>query len=188
MLARDCTAGLLVLMCFVATACGGSDEHTRDLRIERPVSGGRNLPNAVVEGLASHMGEDYAQEAAVLQDATPGQRAIYALDWTTLEVNNGGWHQFFWNSSGGLTDEAIAGAELIGADDNAAILRDAAAIFAGGQVPQDRAERQRVLDALPESEADRVFGALEERWYARDRELERLMVAYVEAHPDEFFR
>jgi hypothetical protein len=188
MVGGDCTAGLLALLCLVAAACGGSAERTRDLRIERPASGGRELLDAVVDGLARHMGEDYEREAAVLRDATPGQRAIYALDWATLEVSNGGWHQFFWNSSGGLTDEAIAGAELIGAHQNAAILRDAAAVFPGGHVPDERAERQRIVDSLSEAEVDRVLGPLEERWYARDAELERQMVRYFEAHPDEFFR
>jgi hypothetical protein len=132
--------------------------------------------------------EDLEDEATVLREATRGQRAIYALDWTTLEVNNGGWHQFFWNSSGALTDEAIAGAELIGARENAAILREAAAVFPRGQVPEDRSARWRALDSISDAEAERVFGPLETRWYARDLQLERLMVAYIEANPDEFLR
>jgi Domain of unknown function (DUF4375) len=185
---RDCTAVALVLLCVVMSACGGSNEREADLRIERPAGGGRDLIVAIVEGLERHMGEDYEREAEVLRSAARGQRAIYALEWTTREVNNGGWHQFFWNSSGALTDEAIAGARLIGAGENATILREAAAVYPRGEVPEDRAERQRIVDSLSEAEIERVFGPLERRWYARDLELERLMVAYVEAHPDEFFR
>ena len=170
------------------SACDGSNRAGRDLRIERPAGDQRDLIEAIVSGLQSHMGEDLEDEAAVLRRATRGQRAIYALDWTTLEVNNGGWHQFFWNSSGSLTDEAIAGAELIGARENAAILREATAVFPRGQVPEDRSARQRALDSLLEAEVERVFRPLEVRWYARDRQLERVMVAYVESNPDEFFR
>jgi hypothetical protein len=178
-----------MLLCLAMSACGGSNGGGRDLRIERPDEDQRDLIEAIVTGLQSHMGgEDLEDEATVLREATRGQRAIYALDWTTLEVNNGGWHQFFWNSSGALTDEAIAGAELIGARENAAILREAAAVFPRGQVPEDRSARWRALDSISDAEAERVFGPLETRWYARDLQLERLMVAYIEANPDEFLR
>jgi hypothetical protein len=184
---RDCIRVALVLVLLAMPACAENGSE-RDLRIERPAAEGVDLLQAIVTGLESQMGDDLENEADVLGVATPGQRAVYALDWTTLEVNNGGWHQFFWNSSGALADEAIAGAELIGAHENAAILRQAAAVFPRGRVPEDRAERQRILDSLSDAETEDAFGPLEERWYARDPELERLMVAYVEAHPDEFFR
>lgn len=169
--------------------CGSAGERDPDLRIEHPAGNQRDhLIVAIVDTIDKEIRGDFRNWRTVLRAATPGQRAVYALDYTTLEVNNGGWHQFFWNSSGALTDEAIQGAALIGAREHAAILREAAAVYPRGEVPEDRAKRQQILESLSDAETEEVFGPLEDRWYARDRELQRLMVAYIEAHPDEFFR
>lgn len=70
-----------------------------------------------------------------LYDLTPGQRAVYALDWVRKEVSNGGFDQLFGNSTGYLTPEAIEGAAHIGAGDYEDILRRAAAIFPNGWCP-----------------------------------------------------
>ena len=67
------------------------------------------------------------------------------------------------------------------------ILREAAALFPDGNVPEDREQRNLALDGLSQ-EADHVLSALDGRWYDGDRDLERLMVRYVEQHPEEFFR
>ena len=120
-------------------------------------------------------------------DLTPGQRALWALWVVDGEVANGGFEQFFFNSSGSLMDESIDSAERVGADHHAQILRQAAALYPNSEVPEDRDERERLLQSFPKS-ADRTLRALADRWYARDGELEQKMVAYVEGHPDEFFR
>jgi Domain of unknown function (DUF4375) len=132
-------------------------------------------------------GEDLPDENEVLDKATPGQRAIYSLVVADGEVNNGGFAQFFSNSSGALTCEAVNGAELIRATEQREILLEAAALFPDGAVPVDRDERNKELDELL-SEAERTLSSLDGRWYEADRELERRLVAYVEEHPDEFFR
>jgi hypothetical protein len=189
----DCTYARLALPAVVfllaVAACGGDGEPKRDLRIERPTAQGYDLLHAIVDGLTAEMGgEDLPDEEDVLADASPGQRAIYALTAADGEVNNGGFEQFFFNSSGAFMHEAIDGAELIGAPQHAEILGEAAAIYPEGTVPKDRAERDRILQSVPEVELERVLGPLNDRWYAADRALERKMVAYVEENPDEFFR
>lgn len=158
-----------------------------ELLISRPRARGFDLLLAIVQGLEAHMGSDYEREGEVLAKATPGQSAVYALWITDGEVNNGGFEQFFFNSSGSVMDEAIAGAELTGAAANAEILREAAEVFSEGDVPENREARWRILDALSDGEYEKLSD-LDGRWYDHDRELERRMVAYVRAHPEEFFR
>jgi Domain of unknown function (DUF4375) len=205
---RDCIGVTLALALLLGvSACGDDDSEARvrepkscareavpsrssdrDFRIERPAEEGINLALDVVEGLMAHMGgEDLAQEDEVLAAATLGQRAIYSLNVVDREVNNGGFHQLFSNSSGALTCAAQSGAELIGATAQADILREAAALFPDAAVPEDRDQRNRALDDLP-SEADAKLSSLDDRWYDGDRDLEKLMVHYIEEHPEEFFR
>jgi hypothetical protein len=121
---------------------------------------------------------------------TPGQRAVYALDWIRKEVSNGGFDQLFGNSTGYLTPEAIEGADYIGATDYADILRRAAAVFPGGTVPRDRDERTEVLDADPDRTGP-VLEALDDEFSAlledRDRNLTRLMAIFMAKNLEQFF-
>jgi hypothetical protein len=51
------------------------------------------------------------------------------------EVNNGGFDQFFFNSSSDRTPDILRALELIGASKTADILKRAAAKFPGGMPP-----------------------------------------------------
>jgi hypothetical protein len=60
------------------------------------------------------------------------------------EVNNGGFHQFFYNDAGNNTLQTIQALEAVGAAKIAAIVKRAA-MFPGGMPPKDRFARQDVL-------------------------------------------
>ncbi len=123
-----------------------------------------------------------------LAELTPGQRAVYALDWVRKEVGNGGFDQLFGNSTGYLTPEAIEGAAYIGALDYVDVLRRAAAIFPNGVVPRDRDERTDLID--PEEHGP-LLDRLDDEFFALlenpERNLTRLMAIYMARHPTEFF-
>lgn len=79
---------------------------------------------------------------------TPEHAAhLLALHWCASEVCNGGFHQFFFNSTGVLAPEAVAGFKAIGMPRTAAVVAAAMASF-GEPYPRDREERQDALDAL----------------------------------------
>lgn len=124
-----------------------------------------------------------------LMDLTPGQRAVYALDWIRKEIGNGGFDQLFGNSTGYLTPEAIEGADYIGAADYSMILRQAAAIFPDGIVPRDRDDRTEIIDADPRIGA--VLETLDDEFLALledpERDLTRVMAIFMATHLDEFF-
>ena len=79
---------------------------------------------------------------------TPEHAAhLFALHWCASEVCNGGFHQFFFNSTGVLAPEAVAGFRAIGMPRTAAVVVAAMASF-GEPYPRDCEERQDALDAL----------------------------------------
>ena len=67
------------------------------------------------------------------------------------EVNNGGFHQFFSNSSGSRAAETISALDAIGASHTAEILKRACARFPGGMPPRAWEPRRRVLDKIAPS-------------------------------------
>jgi hypothetical protein len=103
--------------------------------------------------------EGRARLTQSLEQATCLQRAIYGAWWTETEVGNGGFHQYFWNSTGVVSALAQEGFGAMGA----ARMREclAKAVMRLGSIDVfDRAARQQ---ALAEIRPD-AFGELDERF------------------------
>jgi hypothetical protein len=124
-----------------------------------------------------------------LRSLSPGQRALYALHWTTSEVANGGFHQYLRNPTGMLAEEALGGAELIGSTDVAGVLRALLALFPDGLL-MDQQDRSDFVGRFDQSELDELR-QLDERFFAllegEPSPLAVCCAAYVAAHPEEFF-
>ena len=91
---------------------------------------------------------------------------LYAAHWCQSEVDNGGFHQFFYNTTGLLAPEAVGGFRAIGLLEWSALLSDAMAYF-GTPYPRERAAR---LERLPRSDSRKraewdPFAALDEKFY-----------------------
>jgi hypothetical protein len=123
---------------------------------------------------------------ARLRDATPGQRAIYALASVDGEIQNGGVAALFYNSTGALVPEAIRGARRIEASAYEEVLVELASLFPGARVPLARPAREEVLERVPEETLER----LDERWFGlyERAPLDRKYAPYIARHPSEFFR
>jgi hypothetical protein len=94
---------------------------------------------------------------------------LYAAHWCQSEVRNGGFHQFFSNTTGLLAPEALAGFLAIGARDWATILAEAMEYF-GTPYPRDRDKRHECLPLHqrgPREQRD-PFHQLDERFYEWD--------------------
>lgn len=107
------------------------------------------------------------------------QRQLLAVHWYQAEVHNGGHDQFFFNSTGIVTDDALAGLKAIGAAELHAALEEAVRRLGGA--PKDRAQRQAKLEA-----SGAKFGDLDDVLFLGDHDLDGKMVAYARAHADAF--
>ena len=85
--------------------------------------------------------DDYLESA---KGFTIEQRYLNAICWYFAEVNNGGHHQFFYNSTGIVWEDALAGLRLFKMDELAENLQSVINYF-GGSIPFDRAERWTIL-------------------------------------------
>jgi Domain of unknown function (DUF4375) len=117
-----------------------------------------------------------------LSDAERTFVAIWTLE---ADVNNGGFDQYFFNSAGDhalLTPKAL---KAIGADQAAAIVEAANAVFGPAGPSRDRDERQRALEALGDDRTP-LFAPIDQRFFAYPDDIQGLLAAYVEAHEEEF--
>ena len=85
--------------------------------------------------------DDYIETS---KEFTLEQRYLNAICWYFAEVNNGGHHQFFYNSTGIVWEDALAGLRLFKMDELAENLQSVINYF-GGSIPFDRVERWTIL-------------------------------------------
>jgi hypothetical protein len=87
---------------------------------------------------------DSATFAATTVSLPRGVVHLYATHFCLSEVHNGGFLQFFWNSTGLIAPEAVDGFIAIGMPELSALVRKAAASL-GSPYPRDRNSRWDAL-------------------------------------------
>lgn len=113
------------------------------------------------------------------------QKVFYFNYELEREINNGGFHQYFFNSGGNFAHETVLSLKEIGAGKTAGILQLAVNQFPNAQVPKDRNERQDILQQI-EGDADKVFEELDNQFYAYPDNLHALTIAYVRSNKASF--
>jgi hypothetical protein len=147
---------------------------------------------AVVEPMWGDLNfyEDPQTAAAFFAKASPAQGAMIAMWWCRSEVCNGGFDQFFWNSTGMIWPYALQGFRLVGANSYAALLEKALSVFPGGVAPLERNVRDEVLES--NEERMDTFDPIDQAFFALEREqkeeLNALCAKYIRSNPNEFFK
>ena len=111
------------------------------------------------------------------------ERVVLAVEAMEREVNNGGYEQFFGNSSREFTGFLVRALELIGCPKVAAISADAIAVL---ELPEqfDADTVEQVASELSEESREKL-GECDSRYYANDESIEQRLFAYIEEHQNE---
>lgn len=101
------------------------------------------------------------------------------------EVNNGGFDQYYFNSSGDHALDAVASLEAIGARHTANLVRQANALFGDAGPSPDRFTRQKQLDTLGDAKTKKM-NEIEQAFFKYEDKLGQLLEAYVSKNADAF--
>src|SRR6266566_9875702 len=146
-----------------------------------------DLVSAVYAHVLHHVLPDLAHEVAIVAGLPKAVSAIYVTTLLDNEVLNGGFHQFFWNSSGEFALMALEGLERLGAPKHAAVLQSAIATFETERAVFDRYRALDTSEAFSESVRRSSLGALDEQYYDLGFDaLTDLQASYIRSHLDEF--
>ena len=118
------------------------------------------------------------------------QRILYITQALEMEVNNGGFAQFFFNSSGMFGNELVSSFEKIGAMKTAEICKKAISIY-GDKVPNDRDEREEILTPGDEKEEERIEAILNEcddAFFEYEEDLVELNYQFIINHKESFLK
>ncbi len=127
--------------------------------------------------------DEKCQYGDVMKKLNEYERLFFVTQMLEQEVNNGGFSQFFYNSSGNFANELVDAFTKIGALKTAEICKKAVAVFEG-KVPEDRAERQNLLETL---DCEDILAECDNAFYEYEDDLESLNYAYIMKHR-KFFR
>src|SRR5215217_5286736 len=113
------------------------------------------------------------------------QRDFHYIQELEREVNNGGFYQYFFNSSGDTANEVVKALKAIGANRTAEIVQKALDQFPDKEVPRYRNARQHILEQIEEL-ADPVWEDLSQQFFEYNDELNELNIQYIKANRNSF--
>lgn len=144
------------------------------------------IADAVVQHVHLRVAGAWGREPQIIRGLSPGVRAIYSTWLVDAEVNNGGFNQFFFNSSGQYAGDALAGYELMGADEYAAVMRSAIATFEIDREQLEPFYEAHTLEAFSESYQHTGLGEIDQRYYALGDRIYYAWATFVRDHPGAF--
>jgi hypothetical protein len=113
---------------------------------------------------------------------TECEKNIVYIEELEREVNNGGFNQYFFNSSGDFAIETINALKVIGSKIFLEILQEAVNKFPGRIVPKDRYKRQELLEGINID----LWEELDNRFYKYGEDIYDLMIKYINQNINEF--
>jgi hypothetical protein len=140
--------------------------------------------NCSIIELDNYIGElcSYGDEMDKLTDK---QKQFYYNQCLEREINNGGFNQYFFNSSGDFAHQTVQSLLTIGANKTADILHTAIDQFPNKKVPEDRTERQIILEQIQKT-ADFVWEELDQKFFAYEDDLNALNIEFIRKNKDKF--
>jgi len=166
---------------------GGSDKSdnnsmNKKLDLEKLLSSD-DINGSIIE-LDNYIGElcSYGDE---MDKLTEQQKQFYYNQCLEREINNGGFNQYFFNSSSDFTHKTVKSLRAIGANKTADILQKAIDQFPNSNVPEDRTERQEILEQIQEM-ADLICEELDQKFFNYEDNLNMLNIEFVRKNKDKF--
>lgn len=137
------------------------------------------LEQAIIDYVDFKIGNNYKKQYEIVTGLSKGFQSVYTTWWLEAEVNNGGYNQYFWNSSGEFALEAVEGFEAIGAEKNAILLKNAINI-AIKELPQMKKFRDEgTLQAFSESYKHTALNDLDDVFFKYEENLSNLRIKYI---------
>ena len=123
------------------------------------------------------------------QPTSLGERMVFACKWMAVEVQNGGFHQYFFNSAGDFWKDVLDGLQIIGDEEGLARFREVLSVFPDASPSPERYRRQDQLSALEEQDEKRCsehFEKVSREFYRKPFPNWELVYDYVKTNTNEF--
>ena len=145
------------------------------------------LLTVVYDNIESKFPRNYRKEYKTLMTLSEGRQAIYIIWYVEGEVNNGGFNQFYFNSSGQYAQLAPEAFKLVGAEKYAELMQRANNTYRSNE-KSIRKSHDGTLEGFSESYKDNPLNELDHEFYKlyKTEELRQLQISFRRNNADQF--
>lgn len=145
------------------------------------------LVQLVFDHISSTLPTNPDQELASVLSLTKPQQAIYIIWWLEAEVNNGGFNQYYYNSSGQFAKLAPNLLRLVGANKFAELTQTANNVFEkeNEQITKDQ---NGTSEGFSKSYDNNPLEKFDNQFYALKEPLMELQVAFIRKNKKDFVK
>ena len=177
---------LIFLLGFqLMSACGQDSNRLTIEKIDKMTD--NDLLFEVFKDIAERYTGQTQNKREIISSLTKEQQAFYALTVLEMEVNNGGFNQYYYNNGDEFADEAVTGLKMIGADKFTELVKKANDTYR--QQNKKITEKQEgSLEGFSESYKDNPLNDLDKAFYNlyKEEPLTQLTVDFVRKNKHKF--
>jgi len=145
------------------------------------------LLQTVFNNLIDKISNDYTKEYQTVLGWTKSQQAIYIIGRLEAEVNNGGYNQFYFNSSGQYADLAPDALKLVGASKFANLTIRANEVY---KRENEKITKQQdgSLEGFSKSYDNNPLNKFDDEFYElyKKEDLQKIQINYIRNHKQDF--
>jgi len=143
------------------------------------------LVQLVFDHISNTLPTNPDQELASVLSLTKPQQAIYIIWWLEAEVNNGGFNQYYYNSSGQFAKLAPNVLRLVGANKFAELTQTANNVFEK-EKEQITKDQNGTSEGFSKSYDNNPLEKFDNQFYALKEPLMELQVAFIRKNKKDF--
>jgi len=146
-----------------------------------------NLLQVVFDNLSEKQPTDYEKEYETVMSWNKSRQAIYMIWALEAEVNNGGYNQFYFNSSGQFYRHLPEALKLVGANKFADLTKRANETFEK-ENPKITQHQDGTLERFSKSYDDNPLNKFDDEFYDlyKTENLQQIQVNYIRKNKKEF--
>jgi len=146
-----------------------------------------NLLQVVFDNLSERQPKDYEKEYETVMSWNKSRQAIYMIWVLEAEVNNGGYNQFYFNSSGQFYKHLPDALKFVGARKFADLTLRANSIFEK-ENPKITQHQDGTLEGFSKSYEDNPLNKFDDEFYKlyKTENLHDIQVEFIKKHKTEF--
>jgi Domain of unknown function (DUF4375) len=146
-----------------------------------------NLLQVVFDNLSERQPTDYKKEYQTVMNWNRPRQAIYMIWLLEAEVNNGGYNQFYFNSSGQFYKHLPDALKLVSADKFADLTKKANNIYEK-ETTKITKDQDGTIEGFSKSYEDNPLNKFDDEFYElyKTENLQQIQVDFIRKHKSEF--
>lgn len=145
------------------------------------------LVYSVFQTLARVIEESGKEDFEAVSALNVGQRALFSVWCVDSQVHNGGFNQFYFNSSGPFAEMAVEGFKTFGAMRCATLMEKANILFSSIKGDLEKFN-DGTLESFSKSYENNPLNELDREFYVlwKEENLDKRQIDYIRSHVNEF--